>query len=115
MSQQEYLRSAKATLGVSWDGLARLAGINPRALKTYRLPDTSRDFRHLPSLARQAIDALVSAQHGGPDFNRGFYCAVAALIREGFEQQARSLFTQGGNPLHADDCDIELFRRHGLL
>ncbi len=49
------------------------------------------------------------------DFERGFFCAVAVLLREGDTQQARSLFKQGGNPMHADDCDIEVFRQHGLL
>lgn len=49
------------------------------------------------------------------DFERGFYCAVAALLREGAEQQARSIFPQGGNPMHADACDIEVFQQHGFL
>jgi hypothetical protein len=58
-TQQEYLKSAKDALGVTWDELAELSGINPRALKTYRMPDTSQDYRQLPSLARAAIDRLV--------------------------------------------------------
>ncbi|MGA7816696.1 hypothetical protein [Caballeronia sp.] len=59
-TQQEYLKSAKDALGVTWDALAELSGINPRALKTYRMPDTSQDYRQLPALARAAIDRLVS-------------------------------------------------------
>lgn len=59
-TQQEYLKAAKDALGVTWDELAELSGINPRALKTYRMPDTSKDFRQLPALARAAIDRLVS-------------------------------------------------------
>ena len=62
-TQQEYLRAAKETLGVEWDTLAELAGIKPRALKTYRMPDSSKDHRSLPDLARRAIDgALVEHQ-----------------------------------------------------
>lgn len=60
-TQQEYLKAAKATLDVEWDALAKLAGINPRALKTYRLPDSSKGHRGLPDLARRAIDGLLSA------------------------------------------------------
>lgn len=60
-SQQDYLKAAKATLGVEWDALAERAGIKPRALKTYRMPDTSKDHRTLPDLARRAIDGLLTA------------------------------------------------------
>jgi hypothetical protein len=58
-SQQEYLKAAKAALGVEWDALAEMAGIKPRALKTYRMPVTSKDHRSLPDLARQAIDRVL--------------------------------------------------------
>lgn len=59
-SQQEYLKAAKATLSVEWDKLAVMAGIKPRALKTYRMPDSSNDHRALPDLARRAIDGLLA-------------------------------------------------------
>ncbi|MBU9630729.1 helix-turn-helix domain-containing protein [Burkholderia multivorans] len=59
ISQQEFLRFAKATLGMTWDQLAAAAEINARALKTYRMPDTSKDFRPLPMLARAAIEKLL--------------------------------------------------------
>ena len=59
-SQQDYLRAAKAALNVEWDKLADLAGIKPRALKTYRMPDSSQDHRALPDLARRAIDGLLA-------------------------------------------------------
>lgn len=61
-TQQEYLKAAKETLDVEWDALAKLAGIKPRALKTYRMPDSSKDHRGLPDLARRAIDGLL-AEH----------------------------------------------------
>lgn len=60
LGQQEYLKAAKATLGLTWDDFALKAGINPRALKTYRMPGTSKDFRTMPSLARSAIDRLLA-------------------------------------------------------
>jgi len=59
-SQQEYLKAAKAVLSVEWDELAVMAGIKPRALKTYRMPDSSNDHRALPDLARRAIDGLLA-------------------------------------------------------
>lgn len=59
-TQQEYLKAAKAALNVEWDALAAMAGIKPRALKTYRMPATSRDHRSLPDLARRAIDGLLA-------------------------------------------------------
>lgn len=59
-SQQDYLKAAKATLDVEWDVLAEMAGIKPRALKTYRMPDSSNDHRALPDLARRAIDGLLA-------------------------------------------------------
>jgi len=61
-SQQDYLKAAKATLDVEWDALAEMAGIKPRALKTYRMPDSSKDHRALPALARRVIDGLL-AEH----------------------------------------------------
>ncbi|WP_144155244.1 transcriptional regulator [Paraburkholderia sp. BCC1885] len=57
--QQAFLRRAKDTLGVTWDELAEASGISPRALKTYRMPETSQDHRALPNLARAAIARLL--------------------------------------------------------
>lgn len=58
-SQQAFLRAAKERLGVPWDELARLSGIAPRALKTYRMPESSADHRPLPPLAKAAIERLL--------------------------------------------------------
>ncbi len=60
-SQQEFLQAAKATLGLTWDALAVQAGIEPRALKNYRMPDDSQNHRGMPKLARRAIEQLLSA------------------------------------------------------
>lgn len=59
--QQEFLQEAKATLGLTWDALAVEAGIEPRALKNYRMPDDSQNHRGMPKLARRAIEQLLSS------------------------------------------------------
>lgn len=57
--QQSFLKAAKEQLGLTWDELAQASGINARALKTYRMPETSKDFRPLPDLARAAVARLL--------------------------------------------------------
>lgn len=48
---------------------------------------------------------------------RGYYCAVAVLLRESgcVTAEVRALYEQGGNPEHADAEDAQLFREHGLM
>lgn len=65
-SQQGYLRAAKDELGLDWDSFALRAGIAPRALKNYRLPDASPGHRTLPALARAAIEALLATVRESP-------------------------------------------------
>ena len=50
-------------------------------------------------------------------WNSGYYCAVAALLRETgtVDTNVKSLFEQGGRPELADDDDQELFRQRGLM
>ena len=50
------------------------------------------------------------------EWNRGYYCAVAALLLEAgcVTPEVRSLYEQGGHPEHADAEDAALFSRHGL-
>lgn len=50
-------------------------------------------------------------------FERGYFCAVATMLRmEGcVNAQIRELFEGGGDPLKADRFDVELFREHGLI
>lgn len=60
-SQQAYLHHAKGALGLTWDALAEAAGIEPRALKNYRMPDSSTNHRGMPKLARRAIDQLLES------------------------------------------------------
>ncbi len=50
-------------------------------------------------------------------FKRGFFCAVAVLLREegAATTAVKSLFSQCGSPLDADAEDIALFKEHGLM
>lgn len=57
--QQLFLQAAKAEPGMTWDALAVAAGIEPRALKNYRMPDGSQNHRGMPKLARRAIEQLL--------------------------------------------------------
>lgn len=59
-SQQSFLHAAKAELGMTWDALAVAAGIEPRALKNYRMPDDSQNHRGMPRLARRALEQLLT-------------------------------------------------------
>ncbi len=69
LHQQEYLHAVKTALSktipeITWDAIADLCGIAPRALKTYRMPKTSKDYRAMPKLVKAAIDRVVE-QHSG--------------------------------------------------
>lgn len=60
--QTIFLRQAKAALGVTWDELAKLADIHPRALKTYRMPPSSEDRREMSIHVRRSVEqALATA------------------------------------------------------
>jgi hypothetical protein len=63
-SQKKFLQEAKrrlraATPGLTWDDLAKLALIEPRALKTYRMPEGSPDYREMPRLVWSKIEDLI--------------------------------------------------------
>ena len=53
----------------------------------------------------------------GREWSRGYYCAVAVLLRESgtVTPDVRSLFDAGGGHEHADAEDMGLFREHGLV
>lgn len=65
-TQQQYLNAVKASLikligsKITWDEFARLCGIEPRAFKTYRMPEDSDDYRSMNNLARQAVDRVLA-------------------------------------------------------
>jgi len=75
---------------------------------------------------RAKQEATYAKGPGGPnavgsmpdrEWSRGYYCAVAVLLRESgtVTPELRSLFNAGGGHEHADNEDIELFREHGLM
>jgi hypothetical protein len=64
LSQRDFLVYAKALLTnvhikLTWDRMAALAEIEPRALKTYRMPENSPDHRAMPLPVRRQIEALL--------------------------------------------------------
>ena len=64
-NQKEYLSRVKKTLEaragrLTWDELAAHARIEPRALKAYRMPPSSMDYRIMPQLARQSLESLIA-------------------------------------------------------
>lgn len=65
-SQKDFLSRVKKALEirhdkrVTWDELAEMSGIEPRTLKTYRMPEGSADYRQMPALAKQALDRLMT-------------------------------------------------------
>jgi len=68
--QVAFLNHAKAVLSrvdkkMTWDRMAELAEIEPRVLKTYRMPENSPDHRAMPKSVRRQIEALME-QAGQP-------------------------------------------------
>jgi hypothetical protein len=64
VDQKSFLASAKRALSgggerLTWDQFAARVGVEPRALKTYRMPATSSDFRTMPKLLVEKIESLV--------------------------------------------------------
>lgn len=59
ITQRDFLKAAKAELGLKWDELAVAAGIEPRALKTYRMPIESKNYRGMSPFVRDAIERVL--------------------------------------------------------
>lgn len=59
LSQIKSALEARFCKRIPWDELADMAGIEPRTLKTYRMPESSADYRQMPQLARQALELLL--------------------------------------------------------
>jgi hypothetical protein len=53
------LRLSKSRPGFTWDDFADLVKIEPRAFKTYRMPEASSDFRRMPQIVKSTIEALL--------------------------------------------------------
>ena len=59
-TQQQFLEAAKADLGVTWDAFAKLAGINPRTFKAYRMPADSKGHRTMNKFVLDAVVKVLS-------------------------------------------------------
>ena len=57
--QQEFLRSAMSLLKLTRDSFARRFGVARRALDTYLLPSTSKQFRPLPEVLGRYVNEVV--------------------------------------------------------
>lgn len=108
------MASAKAALShggqrLTWDEFAARVGVESRALKTYRMPAESSDYRTMPKLLVEKIEALVreavepderpssspaaeSAWNRGKDSMKLLPATLAALVT----RQARQVFMGGG-------------------
>lgn len=81
-SQKDFLAHAKALLScvhnkLTWDRMAELAEIEPRALKTYRMPENSPDHRAMPKVVRRQIEALLEQVQGATRASRQLPNAAA--------------------------------------
>lgn len=84
-NQKTYLTTVKKALEerygrVTWDELAARGGIEARTLKAYRMPESSADYRPMPALARQAIEALISQPAFSQKDVHLLVSALAALV-----------------------------------
>ncbi|PPC84605.1 MAG: hypothetical protein CTY38_00740 [Methylotenera sp.] len=59
MTQQEFLKDLKENTGLTWDAIAAASGVHARALKTYRMPESSKDYRPMPNVAKVALTSLL--------------------------------------------------------
>lgn len=113
--QKTFLATAKSALAprgkkLTWDQFAARLGVEPRAMKTYRMPADSSDYRTMPKLLVEKIEALVrevsdpeelvaprpgsSSSSGwvqGNDAMKILPAALAALVT----RQARQVFMGG--------------------
>lgn len=59
-SQQDFLKTVKGELGVTWEELSDIIGVKYRAIKTYRMPEGSKDHREMKAMVRGHIERKVS-------------------------------------------------------
>lgn len=57
--QQEFLRQAMESLGMTRDAFAKRFTLSRRTLDKWLLPDGSSDFRPLPDMARAYISEVL--------------------------------------------------------
>ena len=65
-SQQDLLQDVKNALGGTWDDVAARTEITARALKSYRLPPSSKGHRGMDKFTRKAVqDVLIELKNPG--------------------------------------------------
>ncbi len=120
--QKQWLIAAKKHLSKSydnltWDKFASLVGVDPRAFKTYRMPESSSDFRKMPSLVVDSINACIAqAENSGetqaPPANRSsqhelLVPALAALvIRQANVSLIESVMISGSSRYYGDHIGL---------
>jgi hypothetical protein len=63
-SQQDLLQDLKDALGGTWDDVAIRTQIAVRALKSYRLPSSSKGYRGMDKFVRKAVEDALSEVSG---------------------------------------------------
>lgn len=70
-SQKSWLTAVKRGLSrrhpdLTWDDFARLAEVDPRAFKTYRMPEGSENYRSMPDHIRLRVEKLLESESDHP-------------------------------------------------
>ncbi len=103
------------------EGARMAAESEPFMVSVQELPSSHIDNCLHPYGKIQPSIVRKNELHRRSEFTRGYYCAVAVMLREdgSVTTSVRSLFNQGGDEktifAAADADDIELFREYGLL
>lgn len=116
---------ANNTFPVGFDD--QMAADVDRMAERYQELRVSHGFSEADRISRIEFVSGVLASHassqsittpadGTRAFARGYYAAVAVLLREEgcVTSSVMSLYRQGGGAEFADEADTELFRAHGL-
>lgn len=80
ISQIKKALEARFGKKLTWDALAELAGIEPRTFKTYRMPESSADYRQMPALAKQALERLLNQPRASSVDASTLVSALSSLV-----------------------------------
>ena len=111
LDQKEFLTRAKKALAtggkrVTWDEMAVMVGVEPRAMKTYRMPPESADYRTMPRPVRNAIEGLIKGSQGHhlavqgppapePGRRSAVFAGVATALAALVIRQAQNVMIEG--------------------
>lgn len=65
LSQKDILLEIKELLGGTWDDVAEATKIDPRTLKSYRLPEESKGYREMKYWIRQGVEGILTKLKNG--------------------------------------------------